>query len=269
MAGVKFGGTGFISRIWVAGGCFLSAFLFPHSDLQADPGKYAGGSLILTPEVAANPHGDGPDGKGNTGDDTWQFWLQIIHDRNLFIHLDLATKIQPDAIRQNGIRRKVWGPLGKSLPNPEQTEGFIYHSNWNGQREGVWGDSKAKQVLVVPYQEKGDGGALAVTCTIPAAGKYLISGKATDLEVDTEHKFSDGIRVSVEVTDTGNGKTIRRMRKVLVKPIAFGDKGPGSVEFKSDPVAIEKGQLVFVMIDPVKIAYKDLVALELKITPVK
>ena len=59
------------------------------------------------------------------------------------------------------------------------------------------------------------------------------------------------------------------MRMVLVKPIAFGDKSPASVEFKSDPVAIEKGQLVFVMIDPVKIANKDLVALELKVTPVK
>ncbi len=223
----------------------------------------------LTPAAVRNTAGDGPDTKGNTNDDTWQFWLQIMHDRKLFIRLDLATELQTDEVRKNGIRRKVWGPLGSTLPNPKDSEGWIYHSDWDGKREGVWGDTKAKQVLVVPYQEKADGGAIAVTYQVPADGEYIISGKATDLEVDKEHKAATGAKVLVDIANRA-GKNIRTGTQVIVKPKAFGDKlGPESVEFKSEKVTLKKGQLVRLVIDPVKVAYKDLTAVEFNIEPAK
>jgi len=229
--------------------------------------QIAGG---LTPELVRDPEGDGPDAKGNTGDDTWQFWFQVIHDRNLFLRLTLATKAMPEEQRQNGIPGKVWGPVAGTLPNPKDTEGWIYHSDWDGKREGVWGDTKAKQILVVPYQEKNDGGALAITYKVPADGKYVVSGKAADLEVDTEHKMATGVKVWVDVVAAGDGTSHRTGEQRLIEPIAIGDKaGPESAEFASEAVQLKAGQLVRLVVDPVKLAHRDVTRIEFNVTPAK
>ena len=123
-------------------------------------------------------------------------------------------------------------------------------------------------MLVVPYQEKGDGGAICVTYKVPADGEYIVSGKATDLEIDKEHKLATGAKVLVDVVAARDGKSIRTGKQVLVEPMPFGDKlGPESVEFKSDKVTLKKGQLVRLVIDPVKVAYKDVTRVAFNIQP--
>ena len=104
---------------------------------------------------------------------------------------------------------------------------------------------------------------------MPADGEYIISGKATDLEIDKEDKAATGAKVLVDIANRA-GKNIRTGTQVIVKPKAFGDKlGPESVEFKSDKVTLKKGQLVRLVIDPVKVAYKDMTRVEFNIQPVK
>ncbi|MCE5280038.1 MAG: hypothetical protein ABFD92_10815 [Planctomycetaceae bacterium] len=221
----------------------------------------------LTVAAVRNTAGDGPDGKGNTGDDTWQFWFQLMHDRSMFMRLDLATELQTEEVRKNGIKRKVWGPLGSTLPNPQDSEGWIYHSDWDGKREGVWGDTKDKQVLVVPYAEKGVGGALAVTYKVPADGTYIVSGKAADLEVNTEQAAATGVQVSVEVVQAGDGKSVRRSKQVVVQPVAIGDKaGPASADFRSERIELKKGQLVMLIVDPGTLAQTDTTKVEFNVT---
>jgi len=254
-------------RTWILPTIVVFAAILAVAAFAADKDVEPAGKL--TPAVVRTSKGDGPDGVGNTRDDTWQFWFQIMHDKNLYLKLSKATEALSEEIRKNGIKRKVWGPIGSTLPNPEHSEGWIYHSDWDGKREGVWGDVKAGQVLVVPYQEKADGGAICITYRIPADGKYAVTGKATDLEVDKTHRMATGARVFVDITSTKDGKT-HRTGKRIVKPVAFGDKlGPVSVEFKSDPVTLKTGQLVRLVIDPVKVAYRDVTAVEFEVTPVK
>ena len=48
----------------------------------------------LTAKAVADPKGDGPDGKGNTIDDTWGFWFQLIHAPR-YRRLDIATATMP------------------------------------------------------------------------------------------------------------------------------------------------------------------------------
>ncbi|MDP7290325.1 MAG: hypothetical protein QGH94_20250 [Phycisphaerae bacterium] len=79
--------------------------------------------LSLTVAAVANHKGDGPDGKGNTADDTWRFWFQLIHARGEYRPLDIATATMSPKQKKSGIRRKVRGPIGSMLPNPKKTEG--------------------------------------------------------------------------------------------------------------------------------------------------
>ncbi len=48
--------------------------------------------------------GDGPDGKGNTADDTWQFWFELAHARGTFRPFTIHTTTMPKNQRKNGIR---------------------------------------------------------------------------------------------------------------------------------------------------------------------
>jgi hypothetical protein len=200
----------------------------------------------LTHAVAADAKGDGPDGKGNTADDTWQFWFQLIH-RPEYRRLDRHSSSIP-----NGIPGKVTGPVGGSTPNPKATQGWVYHSDWDGRYEGVWGDSKAPQVLMHPYNEKTSGGAVAVTYTVPADGKYNISGKVTDVNpAKVKHVMLTGITYKIDVVAPGD-KSISKVIKSL-KSQKVGDLvGPASAEFKLKKVSLKKGQLVRLVIDPNK-----------------
>ena len=58
--------------------------------------------------------GDGPDKRGNTADDTWQFWFELVRPKDKFLHLDIATKKMSETQRRNGIPGKVTGPIGLS-----------------------------------------------------------------------------------------------------------------------------------------------------------
>lgn len=62
-----------------------------------------------------NPRGDGPDGKGNSADDTWRFWFELAHRPNHFHPLDTFSS----AIPKKGITRKVRGPIANLLPSPD------------------------------------------------------------------------------------------------------------------------------------------------------
>ena len=208
--------------------------------------------LSLKPADVANPKGDGPDGKGNTADDTWGFWFQLIHARGEYRRLDIATASMSPKQRAGGIRRKVRGPIGSMMPNPKQTEGWIYHSDWDGRFEGFWGDSKAGQVLAHPYNEKTSGGAVAVTCKAPADGTYRISGKVTDVNIaKIKHRALTGIKWSLDVVATKGPNAIVKVSKALKKGGPIGDAvGPPSAKFSIEGVVLKKGQLIRLMIDP-------------------
>lgn len=252
---MQFCSMSFIRRLCVVGVLFLSDFLFPHSDLQAAPRKFAESPLSLTFEIVANPHGDGPDGMGNTADDTWQFWFELMHAPK-YRRLDRHSSKIP-----KGIRGKVRGPVGSMTPNPAQTQGWIYHSDWDGRFEGVWGDAKTKQVLAHPYNEKTGGGNVAITYTVRTDGVYKISGKVTDLNVATSHVSFTGITYMVEVCATGE-KAIGKAERLLASG-KVGDKaGPASTEFKIEKVALKKGQFVRLVIDPNKSWATDMTRIE-------
>ena len=223
----------------------------------------------LTPAAVADAKGDGPDGKGNTTDDTWQFWFSLLHAPE-YHRLDIGTAAMPPQQRAGGIKRKVQGPIGAMLPNPADSEGWIYHSDWDGRYEGVWGDKKANQVVMHPYNEKTDGGCVAVTYTVPADGAYDISGKVTDLAVAKgDHHMLTGITYKVDVV-AGGGDKLTKIEKPLAEG-KVGDKvGPESAEFKVDKVDLKKGQLVRLAIDPNKWWGGDMTKIDsFKIEPVK
>jgi len=229
------------------------------STMPAGTSKPAGGGvaksqLSLKPADVANPRGDGPDGKGNTADDTWGFWFQLIHARDEYRRLDIATASMPPRQRTGGIGRKVRGPIGGMTPNPKQTEGWIYHSDWDGRFEGFWGDSKTGQVLAHPYNEKTSGGAVAVTCRAPDDGTYRISGKITDVNVaKVKHRALTGVKWSLDVVGTRGPDAIVRVTKALKKGGPIGDAvGPASAEFDVEGVVLKKGQLIRLTIDPNK-----------------
>jgi hypothetical protein len=199
----------------------------------------------LTFEEAANIKGDGPDGKGNTADDTWQFWFQLVHAPK-YHRLDRHSSEIPD-----GIPGKVTGPVGSMTPNPKETQGWVYHSDWDGRFEGVWGDAKQKQVLAHPYNEKTSGGDVAVTYTVPEDGKYTISGKVTDLQVAGGHVTLTGIIYKVGVCEAAGDELDGKEQSLASGKV--GDKeGPESAEFKVENVDLKKGQLVRLAIDPNK-----------------
>lgn len=197
----------------------------------------------LTVKDVIDQKGDGPDGKGNTADDTWQFWLQLVHNKK-YVPLDTFSTTVP----KEGVHKKISGPIAKDLPNPNDTVGWIYHSDWDGCFEGVWGDSKADQVIAYPYVEKGAHCAVAVTYKIPEDGNYKVSGEVTDIHV-WEHAKHDGFNWIVELVEGSNGDNVT---KVLGKGGPFGDGGgrPAGGTIELQDVEAKKGQLIRLVIHP-------------------
>jgi len=130
----------------------------------------SGNVVALTTADVLNAKGDGPDGKGNTADDTWQFWFELAHKPGSFHRLDIHTTAMSDGQRKNGIKRKITGPIAGMMPNPKDTEGWIYHSDWDGRFEGAWADKKTDTVMLYPYVEKGYHGCVALSYRIKKGG---------------------------------------------------------------------------------------------------
>ncbi len=198
----------------------------------------------LTLEHVTNAKGDGPDGKGNTADDTWQFWFELAHKPKHFERLATYSTSIPKA----GIPKKVRGPIASMLPNPADTEGWIFHRDWDGRFEGVWGDRKAKQIIAYPYVEKTFHGAVAITWKVPKDAKYDISGGLTDIQVQPEFKQHDGIDWLLEIAE--QGKPLKQLANG--GPIGDGNGRPDSGKFSAKNVQASKGQLIRLVIHPRK-----------------
>ncbi|MCE5327594.1 MAG: GDSL-type esterase/lipase family protein [Planctomycetaceae bacterium] len=239
-------------------------------DVLSERAKTAPKVVELTPEAVRDVQGDGPDRKGNTADDSWGFWFELVHAGNTFQRLDLATQTMSADQRQNGIvdlkakrgQKKVQGPIASKLPNPKDSEGWIFHSDWNGCFEGAWGDVKGKQVILYPYVEKNSHGAVAVTYLAPATGKYKVSGKVTDLQVQPEYAQHDGVTWKLEVAPHDGGKGVEIARG---GPIGDGKGRPDSGEIKAEPAAVRQGQDIRLVIHPNKWWGSDMTKVELKI----
>jgi hypothetical protein len=208
----------------------------------------------LKPEHVAQAKGDGPDGKGNTTDDTWQFWFELAQPRSQFHPLDTYSTSVPG----EGIPRKVTGPIAGSLPNPGDTEGWIFHRDWDGRFEGIWADRKTNQVLAYPYVEKNTHLAVAVTYKVPADGIYRISGVLTDVQVQPQFEQHDGVEWILELVE--GGKSIRKIG--TGGPIGDGKGRPDSDRFQFPEVVARKGQLVRLVIHPRKWWGSDLTRIE-------
>ena len=232
---------------------------------KAADDKAASSVVELKVSDVQNAKGDGPDGKGNTDDDTWGFWFELAHKKGQYARLDLHTTKMSEAQRKNGIKGKVTGPIGSRLPNPQDTEGWIFHSDWDGRFEGVWGDKKADQVIMYPYVEKGSHGAVAVTYKVPVTGKYTVSGKVTDIQVQPEYEQHDGITWMVEAANGGaKGKLLGKGG-----PIGDGHGRPDSGEFKVEKASLEAGELIRLVIHPNKWWGSDMTKVELRIERVE
>jgi len=215
----------------------------------------------LTVADVRDVKGDGPDGKGNTADDTWGFWFELVHSRGKYARLDLATEKMSAAQRANGIGGKVTGPIGGWLPNPKDTEGWVFHRDWDGRFEGIWGDKKADQVIMCPYVEKGSHAAVALTYAVRATGTYTISGKVTDLQVHPQFRKHDGVLWKLEIADGGGrGKLIAKGG-----PIGDARGRPDSADLKVRKVSIERGKLLRLVIHPNKWWGSDMTAVQLRI----
>jgi hypothetical protein len=196
----------------------------------------------LTIDHVMNAKGDGPDGKGNTADDTWQFWFELVHARGTFERLSTFST----SIPKDGIPKKVRGPIASMLPNPGDTEGWIFHRDWDGRFEGVWGDRKAKQVIAYPYVEKTAHCAVAITYKVAKTGTYDITGGLTDIQVQPEFKQHDGVEWFVEIA--AEGKMLKKIGKG--GPFGDGNGRPDSDKFAFKAVQVEQGQLIRLVIHP-------------------
>jgi len=201
--------------------------------------------LIVEDIVSAK--GDGADGQGNSDDDTWGYWLQLAHDPNAFHRLDPQTTTLSPQQRAGGIRGKVSGPIAGFLPNPDDTDGWIFGTDWDGRFEGVWGDKKAKQIILHPFVEKHFHGAVAISYRIPATGNYTITGKVTDMQPMPPGARSDGITWKVEVAEPGKSYALLKQGG----PVGDGnDQNGNSMEFKIENVKIGGGRHVRLVIHP-------------------
>ncbi|MCE5277424.1 MAG: hypothetical protein ABFD92_14220 [Planctomycetaceae bacterium] len=230
----------------------------------------ASDSVELTGEAVLDVNGTGPDGKGNTADDTWQFWFETVVPRGKFLHLDLCTQKMTADQREKGIydakakrgKGKVQGPIADKLPNPKETEGWIFHSDWDGRFEGVWADKKTKKVILYPYVEKGQHRCVAISYTVPKAGTYALSGGMSDLHV-WKHEKHDGIFWQI-ATSADAGKSV----KVVAKGGPFGDEvAPASTKIDVKDIKLAAGELLFIIVDPGKWWGSDMASLDdIKIT---
>lgn len=212
----------------------------------------------LTAQAVVDPQGDGPDGKGNTADDTWQFWLQISHDHSKFIPFSTATKAMPPGQRANGIPRRVHGPIGSMLPNAGKNEGWIYHRDWDGRFEGVWGNVESGEVLAYPYVEKRDHLAVAITYKPREPGTFQTSGKIIDAMVQPQFKPHDGIDWRLEVVAGDKVDTVLAQGG----PIGDGHGRPDSAAFAVLKFELKAGQRLRLVIDPRKWWGSDLTQIE-------
>lgn len=217
-------------------------------------GVGAGVADTLTADLVRSAKGDGPDGKGNTSDDTWQFWFELAHKRGSFERLDTHSKSVP----KEGIAKKITGPIAGLLPNPADSAGWILHRDWDGRFEGVWGDSKTGNVLLYPYVEKNAHMAVAVSYTVPADGPHDISGSLTDLQVAPDFKQHDGVEWTIEIVEAG--KAARQVGKG--GPLGDGHGRPDRDRFHIQAVELKKGQLVRLCVHPRKWWGTDLTRIE-------
>lgn len=191
----------------------------------------------LKTEQVANP-------KGNTANDDWGFWFELAHARGQFERLGTYSTSIPKA----GIPKKVTGPIASLLPNPEQTEGWIFHRDWDGRFEGIWADKKTNHVLAYPYVEKNAHMAVAITYRVPEDGDYDISGGLADLQVQPQFKQHDGVEWIIEIAE--GGKSVKKIGNG--GPLGDGGGRPDSETFAFKKVAVKKGQLVRLVIHPRK-----------------
>ncbi|MCE5326825.1 MAG: GDSL-type esterase/lipase family protein [Planctomycetaceae bacterium] len=216
--------------------------------------KPAAAKAELTAAIVLDPKGDGPDAKPNTDDDAWGFWFMLADPTHRYNRLDLPTWTMPDDQRKNGIRDpnspaghqgKVTGPIASSLPDLIDSEGWIFHTDWDGRYEGIWGNKRANCVLMHPYVEKNGHHAVAVTYTVPASGVYTLSGKVTDLQVVNNYVKCDGITWKIEIAEGGETGVL------LGKGQAGDGHGrPDSTEFKIEKVKIGGGKNIRLVIHP-------------------
>jgi hypothetical protein len=197
----------------------------------------------LTAAVITNDKGDGPDGKGNTADDTWQFWFQF-DTRSGYGVLSVYKK----------------GPT--QAPDGQNVAGWVYSdsrsvsrhgrvspaADWSPEYEGVWGNTKNGQMHVHPYTHHGLHASLAITYKVPEDGVYNISGGITDVIV-LKKAPQDGVIWIVEtVTD---GKAAKGTELGRGNPI--GDTNEkDSTTFTIEKASLKKGELVRFVIDPNK-----------------
>ncbi len=199
--------------------------------------------------------GDGPDGKGNTEDDTWGFWFELAHAPGTFRRLTRHSSTVP----KKGIPRKVTGPVASLLPNPGDTKGWILHTDWDGRFEGVWGDKKAGAILAHPYVEKSAHQAVAITYKIPQDGVYVISGGITDVQVKPDYPKHDGVIWKIEVLDDASDKQVELAKG---EPVGDGHGRPDSAKFKTRKTRLKKGNLVRLVIHPNKWWGQDLTRID-------
>lgn len=197
----------------------------------------------LTLPAVTRAEGDGADGQGNTADDTWQFWFELAHAGGSFRRLTRHSSTIP----VGGIPGKVRGPMAGLLPNPKETAGWVLHTDWDGRFEGVWGDKKRGEVLVHPYVEKRAHQAVAISYLVPEDGAYVISGGLTDMQVNPDDAWHDGVIWRLEVVDAAKGKTAELAHG---GPFGDGQGRPDSAKFKTRKTRLRKGYLVRLVIHP-------------------
>jgi len=222
------------------------------------------GAAELTAADVASAKGDGPDGKGNTDDDFFGFWFELRQPAGTFMRLSTATATMPDNERRNGIPGKVTGPIGSWLPNAADTDGWIFHTDWDGRGEGVWGDKKASVIMIHPcLHRKTAKGCVAISFAVSSAGEYAMKGRLTDCKLWC---CGTGVKWRVEVARGGD-----RAQAVVAESQPFGDGvGDASVEIDVKNITVKQGQLIRLVIDPGRHYGCDMTKLEnLVLTKVK
>lgn len=195
----------------------------------------------VSADAVASRTGDGPDRSGNTDDDTWQFWFQLVHAPNRYRRLDLHSSVHPQ-----GIPGKVTGPVASATPNPADTAGWIFHSDWDGRFEGVWGDGKTGHVLAHPYNEKSSGGDVALSYRVPRDGNYDIRGRVSYLRPPGG---KSGVRCKVGVCAAARDEVGGDLRWLTKSDVGTAESA-GSTDFSLGDVSLKAGQLVMLAIDP-------------------
>ncbi len=216
----------------------------------------------LKPADISSRDGDGDDGKGNTADDTWQFWFELVHAPGTFRRFTRHSSEIP----ATGIPRKVTGPPAGLLPNPKDTEGWVLHTDWDARFEGVWADAKTDEMLIHPYVEKTSHMAVAITYIVPADGVYTVAGGVTDVQVKPDYPKHDGVIWKVEIATEGDkGQEVGKGG-----PIGDGKGRPDKDEFELKDVKLKKGQYVRFVVHPNKWWGQDLTRIDyLKIEPAR